>query len=564
MIKSKRNDIFGSIDPDVTATLLEASVELTLKAGEHLFQVGDPGDAIFVLLSGSLGVYFSKPTQSPYLSAVIRPGEIVGEMAVISGKTRSATITAIRDCRLVKLSRDKFLHLVKTNSGAMNALNQLLVHRLQQVATQTASELEPKTMALLPAAQNVDMQGFVEKLLVAINVNDTKVHLIQKQGGKEQLESLSKIEVMNDVVLFLGRTNDHAWNAVCARQADRILIVADATQIPQCDLCVDILPQRAEHQLVDLILLQPSNISLPQDTLNWLHLISVNRHFHIRDHQPDWARLARIITGKGLSIVFSGGGARAYSHIGVLQALDELKMPLDFVGGSSMGAIIAAAYAMGWNIGQIQRRVRETFVRSNPLSDYTFPVMSLVRGRKVDQMLHHTFGEANIADLWTPFFCVASNLSTGELHVFKEEKIHKALRASIAIPGILPPIATEQGVLVDGSVLDNLPVDVMRGVHRGPVIAVDVTKGRTMDLQWYQNQKQRAWFSRLTSPPIISILMRSATIGSEDVIREQAERADLTIEPAVKGSQIHNWKSFDEPLAQGYQEGMRKLKDFQP
>ncbi len=559
MAKATDHDLFKALSPDVRATILGATERVDLRAGEKLFEVGDPGDAIFVVNTGSLGVYFPGPSGYPQLSAVIKAGETVGEMAVISGEPRSATVTAIRDSNLVKLTKIEFDRLVHSKPVIMNELNRLLVHRLQQVTNKTDGRLEPKTIAILPAGKTAKVDLIVKQLSEVLNQDGSAFSIITKKDGLEQLDDLTKLEARCDLVFFIGCCDDQRWNAKCARQADRILIVANGADRPHCDLSVEILRQRAVHQLVDLILIQSDTIALPRQTTAWLDTVPVNRHFHIRNIPADWQHLKRILMGRGVGLVLSGGGARAYAHIGALKAIEEAGVNIDFIGGSSMGAIVAGCYAFGWSLDEIIDRIKTSFVASNPLNDYTLPFMSLVRGHKVERLLYQNYGDANIADLWVPYFCASSNLTNGHVHIHKTDKLWKALRASIALPGILPPVPTKHGLLVDGGVLDNMPVDVMRGIHRGPVIAIDVAREHLMDTAWFEKENQRSWFRKAIAPPIISILMRSGTVGSEALNRQQANRADLTVEPPLGSIEIRQWKCFEETVEIGYQETKKQL-----
>ncbi len=193
--------------------------------------------------------------------------------------------------------------------------------------------------------------------------------------------------------------------------------------------------------------------------------------------EDDCRRLARIIAGKSVGLVLSGGGARAYAHIGAVHALREANCPIDFIGGASMGAIIAAAVACGWDDAEIDRRIRKAFVETNPLSDYMLPVVSLVKGHKVDARLKEHFDDLLIEDLAIPFFAVSTNLTQGtyRVHAVRVCCVMRCGRL-VALPGILPPIVADNQVLVDGAVLNNFPVDVMRDAHRGRIIGVDVAQ----------------------------------------------------------------------------------------
>src|SRR5690606_26256292 len=172
-------------------------------------------------------------------------------------------------------------------------------------------------------------------------------------------------------------------------------------------------------------------------------------------HDADIARLARVMAGLSVGLVLSGGGARAYAHIGAIRALREHGAPIDFVGGSSMGAIIGAGVALGWSDDEIHERVHDAFVKSNPLGDFRLPVVALAAGDRVESRLAAHFGDARIEELHTPFFAVSSNLTTGAVRIHRSGLVRDALRASSALPGILPPVVQDGEVLVDGAVLDN-------------------------------------------------------------------------------------------------------------
>src|SRR6202035_4079754 len=193
----------------------------------------------------------------------------------------------------------------------------------------------------------------------------------------------------------------------------------------------------------------------------WLEGSPVALHHHVGD-AADLGRLARLITRRGGRLVLSGGGARGFAHLGIIRALREARVPIDFVGGSSIGSIIAAGVAVGWSDDEMRLRYRRSFVDTNPVNDYTFPFVALTRGRKVSRLLQREYGDILIEDLRRPFFCVSANLSTGRALEHRDGRLADALRASVAIPGVLPPVFHGDDVLVDGATINNLPVDVMQ------------------------------------------------------------------------------------------------------
>jgi NTE family protein len=258
-----------------------------------------------------------------------------------------------------------------------------------------------------------------------------------------------------------------------------------------------------------------------------------------------------------VNIVLAGGGARGFAHIGVLKALKEAGVPFDFVAGTSMGAIVAAGIAMDWEIDELRMRVRDAFVDNKPLSDFTLPLIALFRGAHVTKLLKKHFGETRIEDLSRPYFCLSSNLTTGRDHVHRSGPLWRALRASVALPGILPPVTTAEGhLLVDGGVMNNLPVDVMAQEARGPIIAVDVSGEIDLHAE-DERYGERSLFSLIGqrmrgSPSIISILMRAGTVGSNLQRRSVRSLADYLYEPPLSGIGMRDWHGFDQAIAHGY------------
>ncbi len=527
---------------------------VSLPAGHTLFRQGAPPEAMYLVMAGSLGVYVHGPSHERQLLALIEAGETVGEMAVISSTPRSATVIAIRDCVLLKLSKAHFDQLQKREPELIAGLNRILVHRLRQVARGKGMRLEPKTAAILPATQEIESTPIARKLAEFIRADGKTVLILGPEHANRPSGWFTEQEAAHDHLFLCSDHSSKDWIRLCARQADRIMVVARANDPVVTELPGDVLRQRADHQLLDLVLIHETPGAVPQQTDRWLELMPVNRHFHIRDEEiKDWKRLARVISGRAVGVVLSGGGARAYAHIGALKAITEYGLDIDFLGGASMGGIIAASMAMGWDVDRLASGVRHAFVKSKPLSDLTLPLVGLVKGRKVERLLAEHFGQLQIPDLWLPFYCVSSNLSDGSLYVHKTGAVRDALRASIALPGVLPPKIIGDDVLVDGAVINNLPVDVMRGLHRGPIIAVDVTRDRALSPEMLALTHQSSWLKRLKNPPIIPILMRAGTVSSDVEIEKQARNADLLIAPHLGDIDIRDWSAFEKAVTIGYE-----------
>ncbi len=284
------------------------------------------------------------------------------------------------------------------------------------------------------------------------------------------------------------------------------------------------------------------------------------------DGNAEIDRLARLVTGKANGLVLAGGGARGYSHIGVIKALQEVGMPIDMVGGASIGSIIAGGVAVGWSIDELYDNIKEAFVDSNPVNDYTLPFVALTRGDKVTRRLKRFFGETTFEQTWHPFYCVSSNLTKGDVELHQHGELWRSLRASVSIPGILPPMIEQGQVLVDGAVMNNLPTDIMRGFGRGPVVGVDVGQVEALvcDIPDYSHYpKWRALLRlRTGAPGIGSLLVRSATVSSEVHARACRDHADLLFTPPVEQIELRAWKTLDYCIECGYRHAMEVLERY--
>jgi NTE family protein len=298
---------------------------------------------------------------------------------------------------------------------------------------------------------------------------------------------------------------------------------------------------------------------------DWLNLNHVRRHHHVRS-AADLSRLARLLTGRALAVVLSGGGARGFAHIGVMRALDAAKLPVDAIGATSIGAIVGAGWAAGWSHTELIERMRRAFVQQNPLGDYTLPFVSLVAGRRVGRLLRGEFGEHCIEDLPLPYFCVSANLSSGQLAVHRRGKLWLWLQASVAIPGVLPPVCTQKQIHVDGATINNLPVDVMRESLDGVILAVDAGADRMFETTAEMSEVPPAWrmlpWLRHQRPRlnILQILLRSGMINSATATIAHRQLADLVLKPPLERIDLLDWKAFDRVVELGYRHASESLE----
>ncbi|HEX7967699.1 MAG TPA: patatin-like phospholipase family protein [Stellaceae bacterium] len=558
--------ILDGLDADARVAL-EGEVEwLCLPGGQILFAAGDPPDALYLVLAGALAVIAGKPAEHGTMLAQIHVGETVGEMGVLSDRPRTATVVALRDASLLRIGKPAFEKLTRLHPGAMLRLVAQLVDWLEQTTQGTRALFVPKTLGLMPLDAEVPGAALAERLAASITAMGLKVQVLDETALRRTEEYFHAVESAHDLTIYRGTTGKTAWGQLCIRRADRMLLLAAAGPSPRDDLPTLAAGPRWPWRLAELVLLQDEG-GARRPAAPWLARLSVQGHYHVRAHsQADIARLARCVTGRAVGLVLSGGGARGFGHIGVVRALRASGIPLDLLGGTSIGALIAAGAALEWDDAEFDDRMRRAFVDSNPLDDYALPLVALTKGRKVTARLREHFGESRVEDLWRPYFCVASNLTTGAVAVLRQGVLWRALRASIAIPGLLPPVIENGAVLSDGAVLNNLPADIMATRRRGPVIGVDVTHYRTLVRQ---EGGRRHWLYRLLvggddrGPGIATMLMAAANLGSDAQTRLSRAHVDALLEPPLEAIGIRDWRAYDQAVAAGYRHAMERMGDVE-
>ncbi len=554
---------------DAPARALKAAEKevrwFSIPGGWKLFDVGESSEEIYFVLSGSLGAFRQNSSGAPELVGHIRAGEPVGEMAMIAGEPHERSVYALRDSEVISISRPGFMQLVKSDPRILERLTRVIMVRLRQARRRTARASEPRVFGLLSTSPTIDLKLRAKALASELQAMGLRTAIVGEEAVGMPLGYFDELEARNDIVMMLSSIGNTPWYKLVQRFADRLWLFARNDARPSTPLLPDDPSPARQFRLVDVVLLHHRGARKAAETLEWKSAAGAARVFHWdgMDRQ-DSRRMARIMAGRSVGLVLSGGGARAYAHIGAIRALREMNCPIDFIGGASMGAVVAACVASGWDDDEIDRRIRKAFVESNPLSDYHLPVVALVKGHRVDNRLREHFEDRLIEELEIPFFAVSTNLTQGAFRVHREGMLRSALRASISLPGILPPIVVDNQVLVDGAVLNNFPVDVMRDLHRGRIIGVDVAQapqGLSAD-EFTDPPNFFGWtFSNglSSAPPIANLLMRAATVS----VNPLAHRGltDVLVTPHLEGIELRDWKSYDVAVEAGYSEMVRALND---
>lgn len=578
--------ILGAVGQDTVRFLREHVQWVEVPAGAVLMEQGAPGDSAYLSVSGRLRVYMTGEDGVPRMVRELGRGEVIGEMSLYTGEPRSATVVAIRDSVLARLDKPHFEQLLARSPQAALIITRQIIGRLQTQHLRRPMPA-PVTVAMLPVTEGLDLAAFARRLgaelarfgrvcvLDAATIEEKLGEAGAAARGDAELDRriavlLDGIEARHDFVLLLAAAGADGWTHRCIHHGDELLLVADATRPPALHpievACLTGRPARSEAAET-LVLLHPAEITAPQGARQWLARRPVTGHVNLRPAlDRDMARLARLLSRNAVGLVFGGGGARGFAHLGIWKALRARGIEIDCVGGTSIGAAMAALIAADPPVDRAIDIARSSF-RGNPTGDYNLlPLMSLIRGRRVRAAIARALtalvgGPIDVEDLWKGFYCIASNYSQGREQRLREGDLGRALQASMAIPGALPPVIRDGELLCDGGTFNNFPVDVMREMRGvGTVIGVDlgvrnprrlefdeVPGSWTLLLDKLRPRRRR----RYRLPSLISYLLNITILYSISRQDEGRRLTDLYFNPPLHRVGLLQWERFESIVEEG-------------
>ena len=544
--------LLAGLEGDLLERLAAQTRSLGVRAGEWLFREGDPADAAYVIAMGRLEVVDEGPPET--VIRTLKRGDVLGELALLQEGRRTASVRAVRDTWLVTLGRDDFEALLRSSPDFALGLTRNIGAQLAASTSSAPKPTAPDVIAVVgihDAAWAPEIADTLEREL-ARHGSVARIGYDADRAVRDFPLVLDRAEHANDRVLLVGAATapGEAWTDFCLREADAIVAVTHGAPT------IGWLEQRGALKGCELVAtageltpgvieaLQPREVQVvPHDGLE-------------RALQATARRLA----GRSIGLVLSGGGARAFAHLGVLDELNAAGVPIDRYAGASMGAIVAGIAAMGASADELHDIFVRCFVQQNPSRDYTLPAYGLIRGARTRKLLGDVFGARRIEELPHRFFCVAADLFARELVVFRTGPAAHAVYASLAIPGVYPPVAAADGrLLIDGGVMDNLPVAAMAATAEGPVIAVDVSHrgGAVAPPVRPRLEPLRRPFRRLLTgseeplPRVGETLMRTLALASVDTADAGQRHADLVIAPQIDGVRMLEWQKLDTARARG-------------
>lgn len=581
----RASGVFGRLGDEVLQDLCQLLELQHVPGGKIVYREGEQANTMFFLVSGRLRVSRRDKNGALQLYNEIRPGESVGEAGLILQQPRAADITALRDSIIAMLSRADFERLLALHPLPLNKVFAQAIYNHLRHSSQVVERRHAQIFVVVPIDPGASSQAVASGLTRAFAQIGRAYHVAPEvertldpdsTAGWQGRDRYDDYEEQYDYLVYEADGGSSSWLRRAFRQADQVIFVADASG--RRDVGV------LEHQLADepgfdmkrkhLVLLHDANQKQPEAVMAWREGRDVERVYPVRErHSGDYARLSRFLTSTATGVVLGGGGARGFAHLGVLRALERAGIVVDLVGGNSMGALIGAQYACDVPLDEIRDRTMRFATGGEML---TVPVISLMSGKRVQRDLRKMFGERTVDAMWRPFFAAACNLSRASTTVQDTGPLWRAVLASNSPVGLFPPVLYNGDLLVDGAILENVPVGAMRvrlGTPlekrrgNGTIIAIDVDVQDYMGVEpglshlsaW---RKISGYFRAgvAPSPGIADILYRAGHIGGINQRTRTIAQSDHYLEPPVAAFPLMAYRQAAEIVEVGYRHAMQEIE----
>ncbi|XP_060810636.1 neuropathy target esterase sws isoform X3 [Amyelois transitella] len=594
-----------------------------LESGRAVYRQDEESGSTFIVLSGRLRSVITHPNGKKELVGEYGKGDLVGIVEMVTQTRRSTTVMAVRDSELAKLPEGLFNAIKLRFPVVVTRLINLLGHRIlgswqKPTAGLGAATIESRpsqhnfsTVAVVPVSDDVPLTAFTYELYHSLCAIGPTVRLtsdvirkllgltIMDPNNEYRLSSwLAQQEDKHKVALYQCDPSLTQWTQRCIRQADCILIVALGDKQPSIGKIEKEIERLAIRTQKELVLLHREGGPNPSGTVHWLNMRSwVSQHHHVRcphrmftrksqyriselyskvlmseaNVHSDFSRLARWLTGTSVGLVLGGGGARGAAHVGMIRAIQEAGIPIDMVGGVSIGAFMGALWCMERNITTVTQKAREWSQKmtqwGKQLLDLTYPATSMFSGRHFNATIHSTFGDVHIEDLWLPYFTVTTDISSSCMRIHRHGSLWRYIRASMSLSGYMPPLCDplDGHLLLDGGYVNNLPADVMRSLGAKHILAIDVGSQDDVDLTNYGDDLSGWWLlwkrwnpftTPVKVPNLPDIQSRLAYVSCNRQL-EEVKNSDYCeyIRPPIDAYKTLQFGSFDEIREVGYRHG---------
>lgn len=593
-----RVPIFQVLAPQELEQLQREAETVTVSSRQYVFRVGDHGDALYIVESGMLEVVLDEESAAERTLNALFQGDFFGEMALLTQGTRTASVRACVESRLVRISYEQFARLLDAKPKMALHLSKVLSQYLSRTNTQLSRQAS-RLMALVPIDCGAEADRWIERLATSLvrqfgrstivvhigNGNETTdiagadltrvqsaIHLLPSGGHALRIGESSLLASgehgLIDIINHLK--SQFSYILVNVKQVETIRKLAFLTRFQQICLLYSHLSKSSQA------------LKLASDTLNvlkgnlrgaWIAPQGIAPppmpllkcppvRVLVENGTPTQQgidRLSRALVGQTVGLALGSGTAQGLSHLGVMQSLITAGIPIDLIAGTSGGALYGSMVASGMSIEEsVRHTVHETRRNLIDKLDFTVPSRGIIRGSRIEKMIRNIIGDVSFEKLPIPLYAVATDLNSGEEVILQKGPVYRGVRASISVPGIFEPYAWDGRILVDGVVVNPLPVGVARSMGADIVIAVQVPAPGKVNMEAGARSSEK----RKNAFNVISSIIRSHHFGGERLADQSALEADVFIKPDVTRFGWREYRAAAEIIAEGERAGEAALEQI--
>ena len=568
--------LFGNLDDELVAQILDNGKGLELEAAEFLFHQGEQDNSLYIVISGRFRALAKQDDGSLHALGDIGEGEPIGEMALFMAEPRSASVVAIRKSIVLELKESLYLDIVSKRPDFSSKLTRFVVNRLRRNTLQQHLETSAKNIAIINLQAENDISDYTEAIKKQFETLDVDFQILNhdSHSGMQMQDLYDTLEHHIGLNFLVCSDADMTWSKQCIIYSDLVVVATDfyaASEIQEIEKQLALYALNILNKKIYLLLLHPEKAAFPKNTRRWFIDRKIDLHIHYRkNHGPDIRRFARILANKAIGLVLGGGGAKGFAHIGVAKALSEAGVDIDFLGGTSAGALygLSAAYC-DFNQDLIDIYCQDSAQSKLTKNDFTLPVISIMSGKKMSNYIKKMMGDTYLEDFWVGSYCVSTNYSNATSKVHDRGLAWKQIQASIAIPGIFPPVVIDNQLHVDGGVVDNLPIEIMYKYPVSHIIAISLTQLKSQPVQFEETPGAGTiLWDRITGrkkfrlPGITSILINSLTLNSRQKQEISKSGVSIYVEIELKGIGMMDDQKWKEIIKKGRDQMKLALDNF--
>lgn len=530
-----------------------------LARGETLFSQGESSHHFYLLLQGQLKGERVRPDGFADLTLTFYPGEMIGELGFFDQAPRTLTISARRDSVLLEIDQNALEQFGEFSRSVYHHLIRMLVSRFKRELGYNGP-VQQHQFILFQSL--VRPEGFNSQAVESFQAAMGRHCELRRWKNLADIPASTATGVDDWVVEMIETEPQESLDDRLVEELDSMVVLISASTLGDIKSCQ---------------LLRAQLKSIDNDLPVWLVLVheaawveeavaervreafgNAFKLLHIRrGYYADNARAARHVLGLTLGLVLGGGGARGFAHAGFYQALEEAGVVIDSVGGTSMGALVGALISSGLTSVEVNKALATSFKKGLPfkLGDYWIPKHGFVKSKAVDDLYRNAFGELRIENQPIPFFAISCNLTTGNQFLFEHGPIWQAVRASTSIPVYFEPFMSGRHVMVDGALVNNVPVDCMRARGARKILTVDV--GLEEDITAHMAEE-----GDVQMPSMMKSLMRVIELGGIEKSRQAKVISDLYVQPPIQNIGLMEFERREEIVTLGYEAGRKAIPDI--